>query len=160
MTAKYSGFTLLELTLTMMIAGLVMLMAPPVWQWLRIQGPGHAVDQLTADLQLARMTAIRKRTRCSLQMNSPGPNQYTNSINGRIANLFAYRGGAHFLSRGPDGRRMASSVAFNPQGMSTSVIPGDLFVAGRDHRVVYRVRVLAPGGISVQRWLDGRWHYP
>jgi prepilin-type N-terminal cleavage/methylation domain-containing protein len=158
MIVNSSGFTLLEVALTMMIAGMVMLMAPPVWQWLRTQGPGHAVDQLAADLQLARMTAIRKRTRCSLQMNTPGPDQYKNSINGRIANLSAYRGNVHFLSRGPDGRRMASRVAFNQQGMSTSVAPGDLFVAGRDHRVVYRVRVLAPGGISVHQWLDGRWH--
>jgi type II secretory pathway pseudopilin PulG len=158
MIAKRSGFTLLEAALVMMIAGVVMLIAPPVWQWLRTQGPGHAVDQLTADLQLARMTAIRKRTRCSLQMNTPGPDQYTNSINRRIANLTAYRGDVHFLPRGPDGRPMAAHVTFNPQGMSTSVAPGDLFVADGERRVIYRVRVLAPGGISVHRWLMGCWH--
>jgi Tfp pilus assembly protein FimT len=158
MIVKHFGFTLLEALLIMTIAGIVMLGAPPVWQWLRTQGPGHAVDQLTADLQLARMTAIRKRTRCALQMNTPGPNQYQNSVSGRITNLSTYRGGSHFLSRGPHGRTMASRVTFNPQGMSTSVVPKDLFVAGRNRRVIYRVRILAPGGISVYRWLNGRWH--
>lgn len=158
MIAKHSGFTLLEAALVMTIAGIVMLGVPPVWQWLRTQGPGHAVDQLAADLQLARMTAIRKRIRCALQMNTPGPNQYQNSVSGRITNLSAYRGGIHFLPRGPNGRTMAVHVTFNQQGMSTSVAPKDLFVADRDRRVIYRVRVLAPGGICVYRWIDGRWH--
>ncbi|MGD9008973.1 MAG: prepilin-type N-terminal cleavage/methylation domain-containing protein [Desulfobacteraceae bacterium] len=158
MIAKHSGFTLLEAAITMAIAGIVMLGAPPVWQWLRTQGPGHAVDQLTADLQLARMTAIRKRTRCALQMNMPGPNQYQNSVSGRITNLSAYRGGIHFLPQGPKGYTMATHVTFNQQGMSTSVVPKDLFVTNRDRRVIYRVRVLAPGGICVYRWSDGRWH--
>lgn len=158
MIAKHSGFTLLEAALIMTIAGIVMLGAPPVWQWLRTQSPGHVVDQLTADLQLARMTAIRKRTQCALQMNMPGTNQYQNSVSGRITNLSAYRGGIHFLPRGPNGRTMAAHVTFNQQGMSTSVAPKDLFVADRDRHVIYRVRVLAPGGICVYRWLDGRWH--
>lgn len=158
MIAKHFGFTLLETALIMIIAGIVMLGTPPVWLWLRTQGPGHAVDQLTADLQLARMTAIRKRTRCALQMNTPGPNQYQNSVSKRITNLSAYRGGIHFLPRGPNGRGMAAHVTFNRQGMSTSVAPKDLFVTDRDHRVIYRVSVLAPGGISVYRWFDGRWH--
>ena len=157
MIAKHSGFTLLEAALIMTIAGIVMLGAPPVWQWFQIQGPGHAVDQLTADLQLARMTAIRKRTRCALRMNTPGPNQYQNSVSGRITNLSAYRGGIHFLPRGPNGRTMAAHVMFNQQGMSTSVAPKDLFVADRDRRIIYKVRVLAPGGICVYRWIDGRW---
>lgn len=158
MIAKHSGFTLLEAALIMIIAGIVMLGAPPVWQWFRIQGPGHAVDQLTSDLQLARMTAIRKRTRCALQINTPGPNQYQNSVSKRITNLSAYRGGIHFLPRGPNGCTMAPHVTFNQQGMSTSVVPQDLFVADRDRRVIYRVRVLAPGGICVYRWFGGRWH--
>jgi Tfp pilus assembly protein FimT len=158
MIAKHFGFTLLEVALIMTIAGIVMLSAPPVWQWLRTQGSGHAVDQLTADLQLARMTAIRKRTRCALQMNTPGPNQYRNSVSGRITNLSAYRGAIRFLSRGPNGRTMAAHVTFNQQGMSTSVAPRDLFVTDRERRVIYRVRVLAPGGICVYRWFDGRWH--
>jgi Tfp pilus assembly protein FimT len=158
MTAKHSGFTLLEAVLAMTIAGMVMFGVPSVWQWLKTQGPGHAVEHLRADLQLARMTAIRKRTRCALQLNTPGTNQYKNSVSGKITNLSAYRGGIHFLPRGPNGRSMAANVTFNRQGMSTSVAPRDLFVADRDHRIIYRVRVLAPGGIAVHRWLGGRWH--
>jgi Tfp pilus assembly protein FimT len=160
MIAKHSGFTLLEAALVMALAGILVLGAPPVWQWFQAQGPSHAVDQLTAELQLARMMAIRKRTRCTLEMNTPGPNQYANSANGRIANLKAYRGGVHFLPQGPDGRGMATRVTFNQQGMSTSVAPQDLFVADSNRRIIYRVRVLAPGGITAQRWLNGQWNYP
>lgn len=141
----------------MAITAIVMLGAPPMWHWLRLQGPGHAVDQLTADLHLARMMAIRQRTRCTLQMNTPGPNRYTNSLNGRISNLAVYHGDVHFLSRGPGGGKMSAKVTFNQQGMSTTVAPADLFVADGQHRAVYRVRVLTPGGISVHRWFDGRW---
>lgn len=157
MIAKHSGFTLLEAALVLAIAGIVMLGAPPMWQWLQLKGPGHAVEQLVADLHLARMMAIRKRTRCTLQMNTPGPNQYTNSLSRRIANLAVYHGDVQFLSKGPDGGRISAKVTFNQQGMSTSVAPRDLFVADGQRRVVYRVRVLTPGGISVHRWFDGRW---
>jgi prepilin-type N-terminal cleavage/methylation domain-containing protein len=157
MIAKHSGFTLLEAVLVLAIAGIVMLGTPPMWLWLRMQGPGHAVHQLAADLHLARMMAIRKRTRCTLQMNSPGPNRYKNSLNGRISNLTVYHGDVHFLARGPGGRKMDAKVTFNQQGMSTSVAPRDLFVADGRHCKIYRVRVLAPGGISVHRWFDGRW---
>jgi len=153
-----SAFTLLETLIVMAIIAVTTLSVPPLWNWLQFQGIGHAVDQLSADLHLARITAVRRKTQCALQFNAPGPNQYTNSLDGRTADLAVYHGGIRFITKGPDGRAMAARVTFNPQGMSTTAIPMDLFITDHGERNIYRVRVMCPGGITTDRWINGRWH--
>ena len=152
------AFTLLETLIVMAIIAVVMLSAPPFWNWLKFQGIGHAVDQLSADLHLARIMAVRRKTQCTLQFNTPGPNQYANLLDGRTADLAVYRGGIRFMTQGPDGRAMAARVKFNPQGMSTTVIPLDVFITDQGELNIYRVRVMCPGGITTDRWINGRWH--
>jgi prepilin-type N-terminal cleavage/methylation domain-containing protein len=154
---RIAGFTLIEVIVVISILCAAVISVPPMLQWLRQQGLRHAVEQLQADLQLARMTAIRQRQTCALSFNTPGLNQYINSSTHRHCDLTAYRGDVHFLKHGPDGMKMAAEVNFDRQGMSTTVIPSDIFVSDGDGSATYRIRVLLPGGISVYRWSGDHW---
>ena len=157
-SSRAAGFTLLETVVVMGISLAVVLAIPPMLQWLRQQGVHHALEQLQADLQLARVTAIRQKQVCSVRFNAPAPNQYVNISNGRMCDLSAYRGDVHFLNPGPDGKKMATAVNFNSRGMSTTVAATDIFLADGAGLYAYRIRILLPGGISVDRWNGHDWH--
>ena len=126
-------------------------------QWLRQRGVYHAVEQLQADLQWARVSAIRQKQKFALRFNDPGLNQYSMAHGKHCGDLSAYRGNVHFLRQGPDGLKMAEEVKFDCQGMSTSVLPADIFVSDGGGLATFRIRVLLPGGISVYRWIGGHW---
>ncbi len=154
---KCSGFTLIEMMIVVAIIAVTIIAVPAMLQWFRYRGVGHATDQLRADLQMARMMAISQKRTCTIRWNHPRPNQYTNLLSKQISLLSIYRGGVHFMVQGPDSRSMSSQFSFNRQGMSTSAVPVDVFLSDRDSLSIYRVRVMAPGGISVYRWNGQRW---
>ena len=155
MIRNASGFTLIEALVVLLLMAMVFIAIPPMASWLKQQGSGHAVDTLQANLQLARSMAISRKSPCRVKFNVPSENQYFNTLGGQHYRLSDFRGGIHFMPAGPDGRTMASEITFNFQGMTTSVIPVDIFIAGRAEKHPYRLRILLPGGISVRRW-DGR----
>ena len=159
MHQRSKGYTLLEVVVVLSIMFAVFLCIPPMLQWMRMQGVRHALEQLQADLQMARVLAIRQKQQCTVRFNTPSLNQYTNSANGRKNDLRSYRGGVHFLSHGPDGRKMAAEVNFNRQGMSASIAPTDIFLSDGDRLATYRIRILLPGGISIRRWDGKGWRY-
>ena len=155
--ARIAGYTLIEAMVVISIIAVVVISIPPMLQWLRMQGVSHAVEQLQADLQLARVAAIRHRQTCAVRFDTPGLNQYSVTHNNRSRDLRVYRGDVHFLRQGPDGMKMAAEVNFNSNGMSTSVVPADIFLSAEDASAIYRIRILLPGGISVYRWIGGHW---
>jgi hypothetical protein len=157
MDRKQSGFTLIEALVVMVLMVAAIITIAPMIQWMRLQGAGHAVDALQADLQLARCMAISRRKICAVQFNRPSLNHYINVLNRRHRDLGDYRGGVHFMPRGPDGLKMAEEITFNGRGMSTSIAPADIFIAGDNELHPYRLRVLLPGGISVWRWDGNTW---
>jgi prepilin-type N-terminal cleavage/methylation domain-containing protein len=77
---KRHGLTLLELLTVMAIIGTTIFCIPPMIKWMNQQGVRHAVEQLRADLQLARVMAIRKKQTCTVTFNKPGPNQETSIL--------------------------------------------------------------------------------
>jgi type II secretory pathway pseudopilin PulG len=151
----YSGFTLLELATVLAILTITVIGIPPMMQWLNRQGVRHAVDQLNGDLQLARVMAIRQKQTCAVTFNQPGPNQYVNSINQKIVDLSSYRGGVHFMSRGPTDDAMSLRICFTSRGMT--VPAADIYLANGGRQDIYRLRVLVPGGISIFRWDGDHW---
>jgi prepilin-type N-terminal cleavage/methylation domain-containing protein len=153
-----SGFTLMEVMMVVAIVSAVVISVPALHAWMQRQGVGLAVDQLRADLQLARIMAINQKETCAIVFNSPGPNQYTNSLNHQTVDLAGYRGGVRFLTIGPAGGSAKTKIAFNRQGMSTSAAEVDVFLTDQVKHAIYRLRVLGPGGISVARWTGGRWY--
>ena len=152
-----SAYTAIEIIIALGIIGMTIISVSPIAKWLRQQGVRHAVIQLQADLQLARVMAIRQRQSCSLLFNHPHINQYVNLLLGRVSDLGGYRGGIHFLDKGPDGMKMASEVKFNEQGMSSTIVPADIFLTDNQRMATYRIRIMLPGGISVYNWDGKRW---
>jgi Tfp pilus assembly protein PilV len=152
-----AGFTLVEAMVTVAIISATVITIPPMAQWLERQGVRHAVEQLQADLQLSRVTAIRDRKTCDVRFNIPGPNQYFIESVNRHGDLEAYHGNVHFLKQGPDGKSMTGKVSFNSRGMSTTVAPADIFLSDGIGSAVYRIQIKLPGGISVHLWRGHRW---
>lgn len=156
-TERQNGFTLIESMMVIAIFSAVIFMTPPILLWLKHQGVRHAVLQLQADLQLARITAISQKQNCTIIFNTPFPNQYLNVQNNRICDLNSYRGNVRFLETGPDGQKMAKEVNYNRQGMNSTVVPVNIFLSDGDNTLIYRIRILLPGGISVYRWNGSQW---
>ncbi len=157
MRRKSTGFTLLETVVVMAIIAITVVSLPPMLQWMRQQGVVHAVNQLRADIQLARLIAINRQRTCTIAFNQPGNNQYTNLLNGIHNDLAGYRGGVQFLKLGPDGKKMADKVAFNKQGMSVTVIPINVFVTDQARSKIYRLQIRLPGGVSLALWRADKW---
>jgi prepilin-type N-terminal cleavage/methylation domain-containing protein len=155
--SRTAGFTLIEAVVVIAILGVAALTIPPMLQWLNLQGVRHAVEQLQSDLQLSRMTAIRKKQTSRVRFNKPGSDQYFIEALNRRCDLTGYRGNVHFLNQGPDGSPMAGEVSFNCQGMSTTVVPADIFLTGGKGSAVYRIQIKLPGNISVHLWRDRGW---
>jgi Tfp pilus assembly protein FimT len=155
--ARTAGFTLIEAVVVLAIFSATVIAIPPMLQWLNRQGVAHAVEQLQSDLQLSRMSAIRNKETISVRFNTPGLDQYFIESVNRQCNLAAYRGNVHFLTQGPDGSPMAGKVSFNGQGMSTTVVPVDIFLTDGKGSAVYRIQIKLPGGISVHLWRGRGW---
>jgi prepilin-type N-terminal cleavage/methylation domain-containing protein len=153
--SQQCGYTLIEVVCVIAIIGSVILAVPLLTQWVQRQGVLLAVDQLLCDLNLARMTAISTKQTCQILFNQPGSNQYRNSVTGKIVDLNSYRGMVRFLQNGPDGDPMSARISFSQRGMA--VPAGDAYLADGDSGQIFRILILAPGGIDVFRWEDGNW---
>jgi prepilin-type N-terminal cleavage/methylation domain-containing protein len=154
---RSSGLTLVEMLVVLAIMGTVIVGLPTLLLSMRQQGAGHAVNQVRADLQRARVMAIKQKHECSVEFNKPGINQYANTFNHRISDLTAYQGGVHFMQKGPDGDNMTAKVAFNRKGMSTTIAPKNIYLSNQSCTNIYRVSILPPGGIFVHRWNGQNW---
>jgi prepilin-type N-terminal cleavage/methylation domain-containing protein len=150
-----AGFTLIETMIVAAILMTVIIGTPAIYAWLNRQGVGMAVDHMRAELQLARMMAIDRNRTCSVVLNFPESGQYVNSLNLQMVDLKGYRGGVHFLQIGPDGGKACERINFTRRGMA--VPAGMIYLASQNKSVIYRLRVLAPGGVSVYHWNGRGW---
>lgn len=145
------GFTLIELVTVVFIAGLVLAIATPLTlNWMRSRGVRDAADQLSMDLQRAKLLAIQRGANCSITINAPGPNQYTISITNEVVDLDSNQGTVVF-SNAPD--PSAAVITFNPQGLCQ--ISGAFYLT--DQNLRYRVRTTIAGSISVHLDSSGQW---
>lgn len=154
-SAPLQAFSLLELVIVIAILGAASIAAPPIYQWMRYQGVGHAADQLRCDLHLARLMAINRKKTCSLEFDVPAKGQYRNSLSRQVTDLRMYRGGVHFLREGPDQNAMSPRISFNSRGMA--VPAGDVYLSDEEQTRICRILVLMPGSISIFSWSGGQW---
>lgn len=157
MLRRCSGLTLVEILVVITIIATISIAIPGFMLSMRQKGAGQAVNKLRADLQRARVLAVKQKTDCVVEFNRPGVNQYATTLNQRISDLTTYNGGVYFMPKGPDGKAMTAKVAFNRKGMSTTIAPGNIYIANQSHSSIYRVSILPPGGIFVHRWNGQNW---
>jgi prepilin-type N-terminal cleavage/methylation domain-containing protein len=151
-TNSISGFSLIELVVVIVIAGIVMAIATPTTlAWLRERGVRNAADQLSMDLQRAKLMAIKENANCTITTNSPAANQYTISLNGEVVDLGRYPGGVTFTNN-PE--LTSAAVTFTPQGLCTT-IPAAILLTNQNGARTFRVRVTAAGGISEKLYHPG-----
>ena len=155
---KPQGFTLLELMVVIAILGGMIIAMPTLKSWLGRQGVALAADRLRSDIQLARIMAIKHKQACAITVHMPDQDHYQNSLSRQFIRISQFRGGVHFLNQGPDGRPAASEIVFNRRGMSTSVVPRNLFLADAELNRIFRIQVRLPGGISLHRWGGDQWY--
>ena len=147
-----TGFTLVELLTTLcVLATLLAIAAPVTFNAMKDRGVRNAADQLSLDLQRAKLIAIQRNTNCTVTINAPGANQYTISIIGEVVDLGSYPGGVTFTDLPTPS---TPSVTFTPSGICTT--SSNVFFL-TDQKRRFRVRATGAGGISVNLFSGGQW---
>lgn len=134
------GFTLVDIVIAITIFAILAAFATSgIHDWLVQRGLTTAVDQLQADLQQAKLLAIKQHLRCTLTINSPGVKDYAISLSNEVVNLGQYLGQVTFDSSS------TPSITFTPWGTSTS---GTIQLVNQANTVTYRLVISLAGGIS------------
>jgi len=167
---SFSGFTLIELVITIAVLGVMVATAvPAVNGYMTRHAPQYAADEMFGDIQLARMRAARFNRRARIVFNVPGPNQYTlqdvdnndNVLgNFKVVDLAKYRDAISFVPspsavNGPPFATLQflsqGIVDLNP-AVTAPANSNSIFLSNLAGDVIYRIFVSAAGGSGVYRW--------
>ncbi len=141
------GFSLIEVMVVIAVVSILAMVSVPnflryVPNW-RVK---NAAMDLYGNLRLARITAIKERSNCTVTF-SEGPDQYTVSCNNRTVSLEDYKSGVRFDNLGVE------QMVFHPNGIVDSTPDDeqeiDLTNSGQTRH--YKVRVLVSGVIEIER---------
>jgi len=141
---NYSGFTLVELIVTIaIVAILTAVSVPNLLSWIPERRLTRAAGELYGNMQFARLTAIKTREDCTVAFPSAG--QYTISIPGqtiKTINLSTYKSGITF-------NPLPASIIFTPRGLSSAGGTADLTNAGNTE--TYRASIFISGFIRLAK---------
>jgi prepilin-type N-terminal cleavage/methylation domain-containing protein len=131
------GFTLPELMLVVVIIGIMAAMAGPrLFRWIQVAGQRGATNQVVADLQYARVQAVRQGQTVSLRIDSDKAYRVTvDDANGNVVRTLktmdlslSYRDAV--LDPG------TGRIAFDSRGMLRTVLNGITVIRGNTRRTV------------------------
>jgi prepilin-type N-terminal cleavage/methylation domain-containing protein len=166
-TAK-AGFTLMELMITVMIAGTLLAIATLNMNNLVFRSQASRVtDTLVADLHLARMTAMRAKREVTVAFNQPAAGQYTVSWTGadgavsQVSQLDTMDKRVQFDDTPPGSSPTPdTSFVFNQLGFvqpSSGSLIGNIYVTDTKSGTSFRIATTPAGGIEKRRWLGSAW---
>ena len=148
---KRSGFTLIELTIVIvLLAILAALSVPNFLSWLPKYRLKSAARDLYSNLQLAKMSAIRANKDCKVRYYK-NTDRYTVDLLNKTIRLSDYGSGITF--QGPNNQTFAvPTLTFNSRGSSNS---GYAYLTNSGKTAYYRVGPLTSGAIKFQKWGGG-----
>jgi prepilin-type N-terminal cleavage/methylation domain-containing protein len=150
---KKNGFTLIELLVAFVILGIVTAIAIPGFaRWYPRYRLKSASRELYANLQLARLEAVKRNGNCSITY-STAPDQYTFDCIAKTVTLSDYGSGVCF--QGPGGETFATAtITFNSRGLSNQ---GYAYLSNQDNTAFYRIGPLSSGVIRFHQWTGAAW---
>ena len=148
---KRSGFTLIELTIVIvLLAILAAVSVPNFLSWLPKYRLKSAARDLYSNLQLAKMSAIKANKNCRVNYFK-NPDRYTVDLLNKTIRLSDYKSGITF--HGPNNQTFAvPTITFNSRGSSNS---GYAYLTNSGNTAYYRVGPLTSGAIKLQQWSGG-----
>ena len=149
---KNSGFTLIELLVVIVVIGIfVAIGVPNFMSWLPKYRLKSAARDLYSNMQLAKMTAVKSNTNCSITY-STDPDQYV--LSGGLSKtvvLGDYGSGVNF--NGPGNETFAvATITFNSRGTSNA---GYAYLSNSGNTAYYKIGPLSSGVIKLQKWVGG-----
>ncbi len=157
--SRQSGFTLLELMIVIAIIGIMAGFAVPNYlSWIPKYRLKSAADELYHSMMMARMTAIKENTTCSVTATA-SPDRYviaTAAKTIKTIDLSNYGSGVCF--KHPEGSTPvpASPIDFNSRGLRDP--PSSYVYLSNEHGSDYwRVGALSSGVIKLQRRKGTDW---
>jgi prepilin-type N-terminal cleavage/methylation domain-containing protein len=149
---KNSGFTLIELLVVIVVIGIfVAIGVPNFMSWLPKYRLKSAARDLYSNMQLAKMTAVKSNTNCSITY-STDPDQYV--LSGALSKTVAlgdYGSGVNF--KGPGNETFAvATITFNSRGTSNA---GYAYLSNSGNTAYYKIGPLSSGVIKLQKWVGG-----
>lgn len=164
------GFTLLELIIVIAILAIMAIFsAPAIRSWVPNQQLRSAANELYANLQWAKMNAIKKNETWTVSFD-PGNLQYQildgDGASVRTTSLSGYSGGIDFgfgeatIEIGGGGTAdpityPADATAFDSRGMAGGV-PGYVYLKNEQDRA-YAVGNNISGFVMLRRWRGSAW---
>ncbi|RJR36991.1 MAG: hypothetical protein C4576_23220 [Desulfobacteraceae bacterium] len=153
MTGNRSGFTLTEVMATSTI---LIVLGTVAVSGFKSALPAYRLKAAARDLyshmQMAKMTAIKNNTNCSITYGTT-PDRYQSSATGKVVMLSDY--GRTIRFEGPQGQTFAvSTITFNPMGTCNA---GYAYLSDEENTAYYRVGPWSSGIIKLHSYPSEEW---